>query len=249
MIEKTLTELLSPLGVVWLLLLALVYFSFINGQKWQAWIGFICWLILTIGGNSFVANWLTAKLEAPYSEVNPFQMERFQTLVVLGGGTSYRSIGHSQFDQGGDRVALAARLYHAGKADRIVCTGSNTYRANQKEPHAREQSAELLISLMVPADRIDLVEGENTSQEIKNLATYFQNPDNQARRIGLITSAAHLPRAIRLAGKHGLQFIPLPADVRGREYRPNPNVIVPGAESLGKTKAVIKEYLAYLVGR
>lgn len=248
MLEKTLTELVSPLGLAWMLLFLLIFLCYLRRQRSLAFLALVCWLLLTLGGNSFFANWMLSKLEAPYSPIDPFESGHFDLVVVLGGGTSYHA-GHSQFSTGGDRVGLAARLYHAGQCDRIICTGSSTYRATEKEPHAREQSAELLKGLLVPADRIILIAGDNTSQEMQSLALYLQDKGLTSGRYGLITSAAHLPRAMRLANKNGLTLIALPADVRGRSYRPNPNEIVPGAESLATTKMVIKEYLGNLLGR
>jgi uncharacterized SAM-binding protein YcdF (DUF218 family) len=252
MLEKTLTELVSPLGMAWVLLFLLVYISFLRRQWLPTGIGLICWLLLTLGGNSFVANWLISNLEAPYIHLDPFESGHFDAVIVLGGGTSYRSMGHSQFGDAGDRVGLAARLYHAGRCDRIICTGTSTYRTSEDEPHARDQSAELLRGLNVPRERIETLAGENTSQEMKSLAVYIraaEAADKKPHRYGLLTSAAHLPRAMRLAKAYDLEFIPIPADVRGRHYRPTPNEIVPGAESLEKTKMVIKEYLGNFVGR
>jgi uncharacterized SAM-binding protein YcdF (DUF218 family) len=249
LVEKILTELVSPLGLVWLLLLLSAYFHFLMRQTWPAVVSLICWLLLTVAGNSLFSNWLISTLESPYANIDVFQLDKFDYLIVLGGGTSYRDVGRSQFSEAGDRVGLTARLYHAGKADRIICTGSTSFRASAREPEVRQQAAELLMGLLVPANKIVMVPGENTSQEMSNLRNYFKTTNPDAGRIGILTSAYHLPRAMRLAKQNQLVLIPVPADLKSGPYRPGPNLLIPGTGCLEKTKIAIKEYLAWCLGR
>ena len=74
-------------------------------------------------------------------------------------------------------------------------------------------------------------------------------------RIGLLTSAWHLPRAMRLANHNGLKPLPLPAD-----FRTGANVegfttgqivesMIPNGFALEATCLFAKEYLGMLVGR
>jgi uncharacterized SAM-binding protein YcdF (DUF218 family) len=248
MVEKILTELVCPLGLVWLFLFAIVYFSLLMRLTWPAISTGLCWLLLTVAGNSLVANWLIRNLEAPYVGCNPFELEKLDTIVVLGGGTSYRD-GRSQFGEGGDRVGLAARLYHAGQTNQVICTGSLTFQGSESELQVREQAAELLRSLLVPSEKIVLVEGVNTSQEMVNLKRYLDSVQPKPARIGLITSGYHLSRAMRLAQKNGLALIPIAADLKGDRYRTGMNLIIPSDGGLRATKIAIKEYLAGFVGR
>lgn len=249
LVEKILTELANPLGLVWMLLMLLSYFSFLMRQIWPAMVSLCCWLLLTVAGNSLFSNWLISTLESPYANIDVLKLEKFDSLIVLGGGTSYRAVGRSQFSEGGDRIGLTARLYHAGKTDQIICTGSISFRASASEPEVREQSAELLKGLMVPANKIVLVPGINTSQEIANLKKHFQSTSAKPGRVGVLTSAYHLRRAMRLAKENGLDLIPVPADVKSGPYRLSPNLVIPGTGNLEKTKIAIKEYLAWLLGR
>lgn len=249
LVEKILTELANPLGLVWMLLMLLAYFCFLMRQTWPAIVNLFCWLLLTVAGNSLISNWLISTLEAPYAHIDALKLDKFDYLIVLGGGTSYRQIGRSQFSDGGDRIGLTARMYHAGKADRIICTGSTSFRSSEDEPQVREQSAELLKGLLVPADKIVLVQGINTSQEMANLRKHFQALSSPPARVGIVTSAYHLSRAMRLAKQNGLELIPVPADVKSGPYRLSPNLLIPSSGYLERTKIAIKEYLAWCVGR
>lgn len=73
-----------------------------------------------------------------------------------------------------------------------------------------QQAKQLLISIGVSADRIDASVGNNTRDENHKLAKYFQQDGKQGIRVGLITNAAHLDRAMRLAKKYNRSLEPPP---------------------------------------
>ena len=259
MVEKLLISLATPVGVVWLGLIAMVYFCLLMRQGWPAIVGFFCWLVLTIGGNQFVANTLATWREAPFQKIKPLELEPFDTVVLLGGGTSTTISGTAQMGAGGDRVGMAARMYHAGLVTRFVCTGSQPLRATPDDLHPREESAEILLGLGVPRDIVFQMKGENTSQEMANLKIWLaqhakMDPTNPGEekvndRVGVLTSAWHLTRAMRLAKVEGLNVQPIPANFISSHFVPSPNLIVPSGGSLSVTAMMLKEYLARLVGR
>lgn len=248
MVEKLLTSLAMPVGLVWLGLVVLVYFCVLNRQTWPALAGFTCWLILTIGGNQLVSNRLASSLEAPYQETDVFGMEPFDAIVVLGGGTCSTINGRSQLSLAGDRVAMAARLYHAGQVDRIICTGTQVFRSSPKDLHPREETADILLDLGVSRDSVLQMKGENTSQELENLKTW-RDQNSDVERIGLLTSAWHLPRAMRLAENRGLDVVAIPSNYISGPFVPSPHLVVPGGSELMVSGMMIKEYLAAMVGR
>ncbi len=68
--------------------------------------------------------------------------------------------------------------------------------------------------------------------------------------IGLVTSAYHLPRALRLAKAEGLSFTPLPCQLAGSsDSRFNPQDLIPTAGGAKSFAMGAKEWLAWLVGR
>ncbi len=248
--EKILTELVSPVGMVWFLLALFWIAAFLQGQLWTGWQGLGIWLLLTLGGNYWVANQLIAGLESDFQLMDPFQAEPLERLVLLGGGTSSRVSGAPQLSMSGDRVALAAQLYHAGQVNQIICSGSNSFQPSEDSLHCREEARQILIRLGVPADAIVLIEGANTSEEIANLSKFMaQHAEQSPQRIGILTSAWHLPRAMRSAQRHRLEVTPVPADFRSEPFRLNPNLIVPGATELNSVRSTIKEHLGRLLGR
>jgi uncharacterized SAM-binding protein YcdF (DUF218 family) len=257
MVEKMVTSLASPVGIAWIILMIMVYFCLLTRQAWSAIIGFCCWLVLTIGGNQMVAQWIIGTLESPYQEIDALKIEPLDLVVVLGGGTNTALNGISQMDMGGDRVGIAARLYHAGLTRKIVCTGTQKFRSSPVDLHPREEAQDILIGLNIPKSDVMMMQGENTSQEMQNLKTWLsengknlvERSDSKTPRVGIITSAWHLGRAMRLAKKNGLDLKPIPANFISEYYSPSPGIVIPTAENLLTTSRACKEYLAALAGR
>lgn len=248
MVEKLLTALATPVGLTWLGLITLIYFCVLNRQNWPAIAGFFCWLILTIGGNQIVSQGLANSLEAPFQDIEIFNVEPFDTVVVLGGGTNSLKNGRPQLGPGGDRIAVAAQLFHAGQIKRLICTGTQTFRSTPNDLHPREEAAEILVRLGVPSDSVLQMRGENTSQEMANLKTWMDEND-PGTRIGILTSAWHLPRAIRLAESQGLEVHPLPSNFLSLPFAPSPHIVVPSGRNLMVTGRMMKEHLARMVAR
>jgi len=186
--------------------------------------------------------------KALFAQLAALQVEDLREVVVLGGGTDSRINGESQLSTAGDRIATAARMYHAQRVERLICTGSNAFQGSPLDLPPREEAAEVLVDLGVPSDRVIQLEGKNTSEEMKNLHAWL-DAHQDCRRVGLLTSAYHLPRAIRLALSRGLELVPVPSDFLTEPFAPSPHLVVPGTDHLNTTHRALKEYLAWWVGR
>jgi uncharacterized SAM-binding protein YcdF (DUF218 family) len=247
-VEKSLTALAMPVGLVWLILLAWVYICFCLGQRKTA-IGAGIALMLVWGfGNFFVANALVKNLERPFLGFEPADLQPLDVVAVLGGGTTTNANAQPQLARSGERIAMAAKLFLAGKTDRIICTGTQTYISSDDDLDTAEESKAILVKLAIEPESIDTIPGANTSQEMQQLKKWLANhPD--AQRIGIITSAWHLKRAMRLAKATGIDATPIPADFLSRYPTVSSDWIIPSSENLDHSTLAIKEYLAALVGR
>ena len=250
LLEKTLTALAMPAGLVWLGLIASTYWLLISQQRVGGIFSIGCLLIMTLGGNKYVSNYLAYSLEAPYTQIDIAQMQPLDAVIVLGGGTSSTYNNRVQLGMAGDRVATAARLYHSGSVKKIICTGSQSFRATPEDLQPCEEAKLILIELGIPSDAIILLEGENTSQEMTSLKGWIpENIEATQPRIGLITSAWHLTRALRLASSQGLNFEPIPSNFISGPVNLSPHWIVPSGDNLATTGRIVKEYLAAIVSR
>lgn len=249
MLEKTLTSLMAPVGLTWFLMFAIGCWLLRSDRRGTAAAVFTTWLVLTLGGNAWFANTLLSQLEAPWQNVDGMTGEPFDVVVVLGGGTSDRGTGKPQLTADGERVITAARMFHAGKTKRIACTGTQFWLANENDLQLSEEAARILEALAIPADRVEQIQGPNTTLEMQNLKRWIAEQSNPQLRVGIITSAYHLSRAMRLAAANGVVAEPVPANFLSREITPSPSWVVPDAENLSHTAAALKEHLAGLIGR
>lgn len=249
--EKLITALAMPTSIVWLLLLVAVLAARRAGRRDLVLAAAIPWTALTLLGNGMVAGTLAGTLEAPYRNINPLESEPFDSIVLLGGGTSVGGNDRIQANTAGDRVLLAAQMYHAGLTKTILCSGHRILELNPDGINPAEQALKILTSLGVPADDIELLSGHNTSEEMEQLYDRIGGTD---QRLGLITSAWHLPRALRLAAGRNIVADPLPADfITGPDSRPTTGGIVlscvPQDGAMWVNAKIFKEYLGMLAGR
>lgn len=251
-VEKLVLQIVAPVGLAWVSASVALLISLRRRHWWVVGLLGSSWAILTLGGNGWCAGSLIRPLEADYLNTDPFQGPPFDALVILGGGLSEAAGGRIQLNQAGDRVVLAARLYHEGRAARLYCTGTRIESLAPGHTDPSRQARMILQQLGVADDDIVEVAGINTSDEMRHLAAAL--PGNS--RVGLITSAWHMPRALRLARAQGLTLAPVPADFMTPldvDQAPGPGQIlmalIPNSESLSGTRTALKEYLALAVGR
>ena len=243
--SKWLGSLLMPSGLAWLALLvgtARMMARRARGRHALAAGLVVFWVV----SNGWFGALMLRHLEAPYrsSVAGPFD-----AVAVLGGGTSTRPDGSPQGSPSGDRILTAARLYHRGATPRLVTTGSAVEGLFTTETFSlARQTAILLNELDVPASAIVEVAGpRNTKEELEALAVLVR--DRGWRRVGLVTSAWHLRRAMRHARRLGLELTPIGADFRGGRPLPNAIELLPSAEGMYRTRLALWELLGALAGR
>ena len=112
----------------------------------------------------------------------------------------------------------------------------------------RDEAAEILIGVGVPKQAILRMEGENTSQEMANLKTWMEKSGTSGR-VGIVTSAWHMSRVMRLAQTNNLEVFPIPANFLSTPPAPSPNMVVPSSGNMMVTAKASREYLARIVGR
>ena len=204
---RAVTSMVMPLSLIWWLLLATCVWWLVIG-RWKLGVFYlILWLSMTIAFNSRFADMAIGRLERPTSTPGEATRDQpFRAVVVLGGGTFMNAHNTPELNNGGERVFSAAQAWHAGETDAIICTGD---RPAAKDPQS-DIASDLLRSVGVPAAAVYQIGGENTKQEMEHLRRFLDmppagiQPDGQ---VGLITSAFHMPRAMRLARQQNLKLV------------------------------------------
>ncbi len=248
-VEKVITALVMPAGLLWLGLLLVTYFAAIYSNRYLFLFSLVIWMTFGLVANEVVSRRLMYSLEEPYLSTDPLGGDAYDYVVVLGGGASYPMSGRAQLGQSGDRIAVAAQMYHAKKAEKIIATGTAIKALTAENiPSYSEITRTLLERFNVPASAIETSAGRNTSEEFSTLAKRFAGRE-PGSRVGLITSAWHLPRAMRLAKKNGLEVDPIPADIRTGQQKLTILSFIPSSDALNNSTLALKEYLAKIAGR
>lgn len=216
-LQKLVGALVKPLGLLWLALLGVAAVAAWRGCRKLAWALGGLWLAFTLVTNVWVGAAMMGSLERRAPAFDEAAAPRFDAVVALGGGTFRPEGGRAQLRDGGDRVFRAAQLWHAGKAERLVAIGSPV-AGMERARDAAGETVELWTSIGVPRSAIEILDGpRTTSEEIARLAREAEK--RGWKRIAVVTSAWHLPRALRLARAQNLDVVGVPCDTRS-EYSP-----------------------------
>ena len=190
------------------------------------------------------SNWLLGQLEAEYPPAPIETLPRADVAIVLGG-----SIGQplpprvtSDLSDAADRVLYTARLFRAGKVDRILVSGGNLPWQAGVKPESQLVS-DLLIEFGVrPGAIVQDDTSRNTHENAVNSAVIM---NAQAWRTALlVTSGAHMPRALAAFRRVGLNVIPAATDIRV-VYPLYSSLLdfLPDAGALTQTTEAIKEWI------
>jgi uncharacterized SAM-binding protein YcdF (DUF218 family) len=209
---------------------------------------------LVIGGLSLprVAAALLHTLEDQSPDMAPQAVTPAQAIVLLGGGLNVPSTTHptSALADAGDRVLVAFRLYRAGKAPLVVCSGGNNplFGADGAETEGRHM-CEMLREWGVPAGAV-AIEGESINTRENAVASRELLAKRGIAHILLVTSATHMPRAAAAFRKIGFDVVAAPADYRTGRWTPHPILQwVPSTHALADSATVLHEWLGWWIYR
>jgi uncharacterized SAM-binding protein YcdF (DUF218 family) len=206
--------------------------------------------------NSFVANSLVQELE--WQHIPKTELPQAQAIVVLGGATRSVAKPRPEVDlrEQGDRILYGAQLYRQGKAPVVIASGGRISWRGGGAPESVDM-AEILKFMGVPESAIlQDPESLNTYENAVNVKQILD--ERGISSVLLVTSAMHMPRALKVFLRQGIEAIPAPTDFLVTELEleeptisPQATVLslLPTADQLDKTTRVIKEYIGIVVYR
>jgi uncharacterized SAM-binding protein YcdF (DUF218 family) len=207
--------------------------------------------LLLIFTSSIVAGGLVHSLEDQYRDA-ALDASPAQAVVVLGGSLHMPSAQHhlTGLIDSTDRLLVAFRLYRAGKAPLVFCSGGNNPIGNQagKTPEATWM-AHLLEEWNIPASAIQIESGSINTRE-NAVRSYQILAPKGIKRILLVTSALHMPRAAGTFRKAGFEVVAVPADFRTGWGESNMlEKLLPSANNLIAADAALHEWLGITIYR
>ncbi|TQI79941.1 uncharacterized SAM-binding protein YcdF (DUF218 family) [Serratia fonticola] len=240
-LKKFIGNLMMPLPTLLLLMgLALLLLWFTRWQKSGKVILSLSWLLLLLLSLQPVADRLLRPLESDY--VTYRGSDPVDYIVVLGGGYTFNPdwapssnlIGNSL-----PRVTEGVRLYLTHPGSKMVFTGARG--ANTLSNAAT--AARVAESLGVPSSDIVILDRPlDTEQEAAQVAGLVGG-----KPFILVTSANHLPRAMRFFEAQGLHPIPAPANQLAISSPLNIwDRVMPSSMFLGHSERAVYETLGSL---
>jgi uncharacterized SAM-binding protein YcdF (DUF218 family) len=245
--QKLVSALVMPNGLFWLGLGGLAIHLFAIRERASAIAATVLFAFYSISASPWVASTLVSQLEDQIPEYSLEDGAKFDAVFVLGGGAVRRPDRGAQASENGDRVVLAARLYHLQKTPLLVTSGSTIPGLADPEDLTLA-TAEIWTSLGVPESAIlRIPDPKNTSSEIAAYKAMIASRGFQ--RVGVVSSAWHLPRVLALAAKAGLEVTPIPADHRAGSGPLHPILLIPQPGAWKRTQLACWEMLGMVVGR
>jgi uncharacterized SAM-binding protein YcdF (DUF218 family) len=199
---------------------------------------------LWLASTPVVAEWAYYQLERQYSPLPILQTPDADVGILLGGVTDPPLAPRQKPDLegGADRIAHAADLYRAGKVRLIIASGGAMPWTPEQHTEAKIMAG-FLEAWGVPAHAIVIESSSRTTQE--NAARVADIWAQQGFKSGLlITSAAHMPRALATFRALDLAVSPASSDVE--VILPISRSVldwIPSSEALDLSRRAVHEYL------
>jgi uncharacterized SAM-binding protein YcdF (DUF218 family) len=240
-ISKIIGFLLDPF--LWILLTVVAYL-FVRDDIYKRRLKSTAIAMFLFFSNSFIIDNIWYGYQC-----KPIQLtEKFHTGILLGGMAGYdEGAGQGFFGPASDRFIQAARLYHTGQIKRILVTGGNAIFVKKKDYNEADFIARNLEDLKVPREHILLErKARNT---IQNAAFSKQILDSTGNSSSLlITSAIHMPRALKTFQKAGMEVAPYPCNYR--VLSPDTDFtwksLIPNQEAFNRWTLILKEWVGLI---
>ncbi|MGV3661349.1 MAG: YdcF family protein [Prosthecobacter sp.] len=221
---KSLVDLLEPIGIVWLMLLALAILH-LRRRQWRLLaLSGGGWVLLTCASVLPFPHLLLASLEDDWPAVDLATMPVCDAIVVLGGGMEPSTLELQRISckDGADRVFTGLALAREGKGKLMLMGGGVFRNTDGREVYEADGvrdwlQAWQLAPAMVPIQSLGGC--ADTHDEAVRVAALVKQ--HGWERVALVTSAFHMTRSKAVFEKAGVPVLPVPcnffsAPLRGR---------------------------------
>jgi len=247
-VKKIVALFLYPVGLcLGILILGLVCLWATRRQRLGKVLVTLGTVLLLLLSTSLLSSWLLAPLEQRYPALlhpetvswGPKGSAPPKWIVVLGGGhvSDPGLPANSQINAATlGRLVEGVRLYKAIPGSKLLLSGGAVF---DPVPEAEVMARIAVLLGVKPQDIMLERDSRDTADEAEIIAKMIGR-----EKFILVTSAVHMPRAMALFKRRGLQPNPAPTDFRAPYTKSfGPDRFFPGVWSLGQTQTALHEYL------
>jgi len=248
-VKKIVGVALLPLPLSLALLLAgLLFLWFTRRQALGRWLITIAALILLLASLRSIPYLLLKPLESSYPPIAdlrgslPEPLAQVKWIIVLGGGHhpgGNLPITSSLSAISLTRLAEGARLHAMIPGSTLILSGGGSGEGSDAAAMAHVAG----LFAVSPSDVVQDSLSEDTEAQARFISTLVGRD-----RVILVTSAVHMPRAMGLFRKAGIDPIPAPTDYLLRSGPVTARNFYPTAEALEQTRTAVYEYLGIAWG-
>ena len=244
--SKAFAFLLSPLTFAFCLFVLAVVLRIFGARAFPRFCMIVGFLVVLVSSSPLVARYLVGELEKQYPPV-PVETSPSASMVVVLGGAIARPIPPRiavELVGSSDRVLHAFRLYRAGKAPKIFLTAGNL-DGKPGELTEADHIAELLGEWGVPEEVIVRGGSSRTTREnALEVRSYLEQLGKPNEKVLLVTSAIHMPRAVRAFRNADIDVIPSVTDISANGWGPVEwKLWIPSSDALNATTRAWHEHL------
>ena len=209
---KTVLQFTQPLCLIWLLLGIWLLRQLWNRRFGSLWMPASSWVLLTIISCTPIASILLAGLEDQVPKVQLDQLPAADAILCLGGGVEPSLSEPTGFHlkAAADRLSTALTLVAGEKAPLLILGGGgypHDGRTFSEADAVRDYIADH-ISLKIQLHSLGVC--SDTHDEALKVAVLMKQ--RGLKRLLLVTSASHMPRAAAIFRKTDVQVIPVPCN-------------------------------------
>jgi len=220
--------------------------------RWIRSLTVAAFFVLLVFGTPLVATRFIGQIEEQAPAFDLTTMRRFDAIVVLGGGVASKGTlrpTNELSPSSMQRTICGADLYAKGFAPRIIFAGGDASIFGEG-PQEGVEMQRFALRLGVP-EEATIVEGRSRTTYENAVAT---KQILGAGSVLMVTSAYHMPRAIGLFRKQGLEATPYPctflAQDRGKDgWDGDPFDLIPEVEALRRSTLAVNELVGTLIYR
>ena len=193
-----------------------------------------------------IGNWALGTLERQHPPLPLEATAKADVAILLGGAVGPQVAPRRSIELGEstDRVLHAVRLLRAGKVDRVLVVGGNLPWDASTEAEA-VSIRNLMVEWGANPAAIE-IEGASRNTYENALEAVAARARRPFARALLVTSAAHMPRALAIFRKAGIPVTPYVCDVRVTDALTGTALDwLPNARYFAMTSDAAREWIGY----
>lgn len=232
---------------LWIIII-MILSVFINDNLWKKFCRRLALAMFLSFSNNYIVNNIWNRYQWQPVTITPGT--KYEYGIILGGMVGYdEGLKQGFFGQASDRFIQTARLYKLGNINKVIVTGGNAIFVKEQGYNEADHIARNLRDLGIPNTDILLEKRSRNTLENASYSRQLMDSSGMQGKALLITSAVHMPRALKTFMNRGIEVDPYPCHYRvlPEDTQFSWRSIIPSSEAFGKWNELLKEFVGMIL--